>query len=310
MKEAKFKNYTSAQRKTITDELTDQRRLIRSELESLLNSHGGLLKQYCESLGMSCSHLYLMSFAQHYGGVSPLLDFSFNLNKSLFFMVEGAEMPIAGADENSLDNFMSLYSSKYDEAKEKEYLRLNRETISGEFTDHNSVYKSAAVLSDTMLTLPVIAQLSLDAFVEGGVMRARAKGDTRTKQKLIEVVFQEIAVPYFDHIFNYDTLCSHEMPEIQPFLIPNKPLWLEINGESRQSRVMVSNLNIVAQEGCFVYYDRDLNPLEYQLRCADIHKSLIPYIKKNYLQDYPREVMYPDPNLIACQSLFNALVDN
>lgn len=309
VKEAKFKNFTSAQRKSITEEISDQRRLIMSEIESLRKTHGGLLKQYCESMGMSCSDLYLMSFAQHYGGVSPLLDFSFNLDKALFFMLDEASVKEGGADKGSLDNYMSLYSTRYDEELEKQLIKMSEDAAANKFRDSKISTEAAKILSQTMFSLPVLAQMSVTSFIAGTINRVAESGVDEKKKMYAKIISEELAVPYFDNVFSYSTLCSYELPEIQPILIHNKPIWIKVNGETRKSGVMVSNLNIVAQEGCFVYYDKDLKPLEYQIQCADIHKSLIPYVKKTYLQNYTRETMFPDSNLIANQSLFNALAD-
>lgn len=306
VKEARYKNYTSAQRKVIIEELPNQRQLIQSELDKLRKSHGELLKEYCSSLGMTCSDLYLLSFAQHYGGVSPLLDFSFNLDKALFFMLDEASAKEGGAKKGSLDNYMSLYSSRYDVELEKQLIKMAEETVANKFKNSKISTEATKILSKTMFSLPILAQMGVTSFLEGMVNRVTESGFSEKKRKYAEIISEELAVPYFDNVFSYATLCSQELPEIQPILIPNKPLWVNVNGESKKSGVMISNLNIVAQEGCFVYYDKDLNPLEYQINCADIHKSLIPYIRLNYLSDLTKDKIYPDPNAIAQSSLFCA----
>ena len=70
-----------------------------------------------------------------------------------------------------------------------------------------------------------------------------------------------------------------------PIIIENKPYVLNHNDKRRSfsSNIIVSNFNIVAQEGCLLYYNED-EPLEKNLCCVDVHKSLLSYIKNHILK--------------------------
>lgn len=76
-----------------------------------------------------------------------------------------------------------------------------------------------------------------------------------------------------------------------------------------------SNPNIIAQKGCFLLNTHEKQPLEKKfleekegkllknaaLSCLDIHKSLAPYIREEYLKSegITKESIYPDFNAIA-----------
>ncbi|WP_289198938.1 FRG domain-containing protein [Bacteroides acidifaciens] len=65
-----------------------------------------------------------------------------------------------------------------------------------------------------------------------------------------------------------------------------------------------SNLNITAQEGCFLLYNREDIPLEEHLDnrmvwCLDIHKSLADYVRANYLSGITHDTLFPNITQMA-----------
>ena len=78
MSESKYKNYTSAQRHNIMADYEDLPFQTQTmlELDELRKSNDKLLERHCKNLRMPCTDLYLLSFAQHYGGIAPMLDFT------------------------------------------------------------------------------------------------------------------------------------------------------------------------------------------------------------------------------------------
>ncbi|MCH5263697.1 MAG: FRG domain-containing protein [Lachnospiraceae bacterium] len=71
-----------------------------------------------------------------------------------------------------------------------------------------------------------------------------------------------------------------------------------------------SNLNITAQEGCFLLYNREDIPLEEYLGnsmvwCLDIHKSLADYVRTNYLSGITQETLFPNITQMAQQAYAN-----
>lgn len=68
-----------------------------------------------------------------------------------------------------------------------------------------------------------------------------------------------------------------------------------------------SNLNIIAQEGCFLLYNNQDIPLEEYwnnsiVGCLDIHKSLVDSVRKNYLSGITHDTVFPDVTRLAQQA--------
>lgn len=122
IKEAKYKNYTSAQRLFITHDLHIHNvsviDLVKEQVKSLRIVRGGLLNSYYSSLlYFEPSDLLLLSYAQHQKkGIAPLLDFTLDRRVALFFMSDGCDFSSCGSSamDNdsaslSIENYSSLY---------------------------------------------------------------------------------------------------------------------------------------------------------------------------------------------------------
>ena len=110
--EAKFKIYTSAQRKYIEKDIEqtgmDVESFIASELERIKIANNGVLSGYFSSLNIDNSDLLYLSFLQHYGGFSPLLDVTTDFDTALFFMLDRATDSDV-FDEYQIESYASLY---------------------------------------------------------------------------------------------------------------------------------------------------------------------------------------------------------
>lgn len=259
VKEAKYKNFTSSQRKYFITDRTDMtpQEFVALELESLTASYGGLLKKYCDLQGLPCSDLFLLSFAQHYGGISPLLDFTSQIDKALYFMMVDAEQNPAGCDRDSLDNYMSLYLFP------KENILSIEEMI-----------KTSSAVFEPFKSLPY------------------------------DQLFNELTKSCLS-IFSH-AVFTHSWRS-RFVLIENKQYVVKIGEQLFGVPLIISNLNIVAQDGCFVYSDKDDKPMEKGLGCLDIHKSLIPYIAQKYLipKGITTQTMFPQEEEIVNAAIFN-----
>lgn len=81
----------------------------------------------------------------------------------------------------------------------------------------------------------------------------------------------------------------------------------QINVDSPK-KCSFANLNLVAQDGRFLFYSDGTNPLEENISCVDIHKSLAPYIKKTLEEKgITKESIYPQEETIAKMALQRAL---
>lgn len=298
--EAYYKNFSSVQRMAFINEIEDPHKLLTKEISQLRCSNEHLHEKFCNSLDVSCSDMYLMSFAQHYGGISPLIDFSYSLDKALYFMIDDVKYPSQGASTGSFENYMSLYSLIYDEGLENDLFTLIEQYKNTDFCDEKYIANASAILKQTIMSSKLVNKLSPLAFVNGAFWNL----DIPLKMTLEEKEKKRIS---FGDIDSYEGGILYIISELQPLLICNDIKSFEICGHKGTLGTLICNLNEVAQESCFIYHDKKFEPLEHQLRCTDIHKSLAPYIKKKYLTNYTCEDIYPNPKDMVAQSLFDAL---
>lgn len=266
--DAKYKNFTSAQRKYMVNDFhtksTNIMDLIQKQIESVRREHKNLLGKYYKSLNIQPNDFLYLGIAQHYGGISPLLDFTTDLKTALFFTTDGAIFPSQGIDD--IGNYSSLY---YIPISELESLNV----LLNEVTKKVS-RRIEALIGDDIL-------------------------DLRKNDDIIELLAD------FDH---FKTTYG-----ISPLFIPNNRTTysIKIKGQNKMLNGVfsISNLSIVAQKGCFVFYmpavKNSLQPFETPLYCIDIHKSLIPYI--NEYTRLKRSDIYPDEYELVKDSCNKAL---
>lgn len=266
--EAKYKNYTSAQREYIVRDLESVGvkldNLIQKQIDSIRDGNKRLIKKYYESLGMSQNDLLYLSIAQHYGGISPLLDFSEDVKIALFFMTENVLLPTAGDDD--INNYSSIYIYRHTTQKCVNYMDLIEDA-------KQQIQKRL----DTIKT------------------KTAKMGEIQDLDPVKELA-------------DFNLLKRINVP----MLIPNekRKVKLYFGKNTAEGTLSISNLNIVAQKGCFLFhYDENepLRPLEKGIECVDIHKSLMPYIKKETLKRTTIESIYPKEFDIVRNSLQEAL---
>lgn len=288
--ESKYKNYTSAQRHAIMTDYEDlpYQTLIMLELDELRKSNNRLLERYCKNLRIPCTDLYLLSFAQHYGGIAPLLDFTKDYDTALFFMTDGASFSPGGVGDeccNDISNYCSFYYIENDEiSRTSDYLHAYDDGIE-----------------------------SLD----------EAKGKGIKVPKVIDVhsvidylLSQGIINNNLEAILSYSHLCNFvftpafiQEGRMIPLLIENIPISIEDNGKTSSYFLTITNLNIESQHGCFLLHTHYDYPLERELGCVDIHKSLIPFIEQKILEPkgINKQSIYPKEEAIVKNSFYKSL---
>ena len=229
--EAKYKIYTSAQRKYITNDLRLSGKtvedIIDDELSQVKSFNNNLLKNYFELLNVDDFDPLYLSFLQHYSGISPLIDFTVNINIALYFMQDSCCFAKAGSED--IDNYTSLY-----------YMLDESESTSAQTYDVRKIRQITSFSSMRKETEPII---------------------------------------FGSQKYNFGKI-----------------------------RLCLANLNLIAQEGRFVFYCNDIKPLEENIYCVDIHKSLAPYIKKKLDEKgITKDSIYPQEEIIAKKALQRAL---
>lgn len=108
---SRYKLFTTGQRFWITNEL-DKR--IDSYSEFIINvikltkeENGESVSRFFQRLMDKNDDLAILSYIQHYGGPTPLLDFTRNIDVALYFATHSSETIHCSNDE--IDNYFSIY---------------------------------------------------------------------------------------------------------------------------------------------------------------------------------------------------------
>ena len=105
--EAKYQNFTSAQRLWLKNECRAGCPFDMMIDNALCHiKQNNILKEYLLSLNVVPNDLYYLTFLQHFGAPTPMLDFSHDLNMGLFFAFDYCDTT---NPDNEIENYVSLY---------------------------------------------------------------------------------------------------------------------------------------------------------------------------------------------------------
>lgn len=107
--DAKFKLYSSFQRLWLQRGLSEIGLDYKERISSMIEhckKNDCLLYKYFQRLGVIVNDWLILSFLQHYGAASPLLDFSKRYDIALFFACDNVKYIMS---DNEIDNYISIY---------------------------------------------------------------------------------------------------------------------------------------------------------------------------------------------------------
>lgn len=108
--EAKYKLYNSAQRKWIENDLSGRglsyHETIQKIIDTALNTQNGLLRKFYSAFEQPVNDILILGFLQHYKAPTPLLDFTYSFENSLFFAKDELKYHKSG---HEIDNYISVY---------------------------------------------------------------------------------------------------------------------------------------------------------------------------------------------------------
>lgn len=112
VREAKYRLYSSFQRLWLTNELNKSYNSHQDVISKMISECANpktILYKYYKRLGVICNDWLILSFLQHYGAATPLLDFSQDPKVALFFAcLDCTFVP----SNKEIDNYISIYYYK------------------------------------------------------------------------------------------------------------------------------------------------------------------------------------------------------
>jgi len=275
--EAKYKLYNSFQRAWIINEIFKIKsfnitefkiyhQYINKMIDNLRKFDNNLLENYYKLLGSEfVTDIGLLSFLQHYGSPTPLIDWTYNFKKALFFSIRNLQHN----ESNDIDNYFSIYY--IDKSKNKT-----------ELINYAEIYKNS---QEQLANIKKIFPHADSQEVDDNTNYVR-----------------------------YNSLKGHSLFYISDF--EN----IDLN------KIMINtNLNIISQEGLFLFNNNPILPLEnifkgienvedgdtfhlHKIVCYDIHKNLSSELKR-YLkkEEVIKSRLFPQEENIAnnvYQSIF------
>jgi hypothetical protein len=288
--QAKFKLYNSLQRCILPqkDRFAKPYRSVWSELiQCAAGAQEGLLPKYFERQGMQhMTDLAWLSYLQHYGCPTPLLDWTLNFCKALYFALDGA-------DDLSFSDDIACYVSVY-------AIHDALANLLSPKAELNNVFERIAEQSkfDASLSPPALDKVLGELFGEEMVASAQDMVRKRRRARFFH--------DRLHRLLDADLLATMPAAFISD-RDPYNELVLRVE----------NNLNIVAQDGAFFFNSHPFAPLEWVFEkhiapsspagdhdncySLNIHKSLKPAVLAR-LQDlgYSRAAVYPDSRHI-CQ---------
>jgi len=115
---SRYKLYNTAQRFWITDSsqsLKDSKKyhqFIISSIKTARDINRETIKKYFSNFGFEDDDFAILSFIQHYGGYTPLLDLTHSFEVALFFACSKVKLiytNVEESSENDLDSYVSIY---------------------------------------------------------------------------------------------------------------------------------------------------------------------------------------------------------
>ena len=120
LSESKYRGYTSVQRSWITNDITCQRIRNNFTIDNFndyvfklpeLVKNDDAIHRYFDAQGIELNDALLFALLQHYGYPSPFLDFTYDLDTTLFFSIpNGGNLPLPPfTPNNTIDDYFSVY---------------------------------------------------------------------------------------------------------------------------------------------------------------------------------------------------------
>lgn len=260
--EAKFHIYTSAQRFWLTDNLNSQS-TFTCFIDVLLNKlkSDNTIIEYLNSTDVAYNDVLGLAMLQHFGAPSTFIDFSLDLNCALFFAFDGMKK---GNSYNEIDDYVSIYV-------------VNRKSLEHSFLPNLTEMYAHGMETGTKMIEDLIAE------------DPNIRVDFSLIQNIDEFICWYNPKNHEGGLSSFNILCYVGNPLVEKSFSTYKD----------NQKFYWSNINLIAQKGCFILNTHESQPLEefmaskgYKILCINIHKTLSEYIKDKI--KLSSDDIYPD----------------
>lgn len=317
--EAKWKIFSSCQRAFLSGKVfgVNQSSFIEREINHLEDS---VLSDYYKKLGIPPTVFLYLSFLQHYGAPTTLIDFTAGYKTALWMAASNIQYPNIG--EEDIDGYFSLYWIDKDTQNEiSEVLDLyKRQYISTVKDTKEPVSSENGGGGDKLRQTRKDKIKLLDDAYE--ILRwDNGQNDSCLAKKRLGFIRTSNTNGKYDKRYSLEQIEKEYKDAIKSLRKSKTMSSAAIKALENivsylfNDVIKIANLNLVAQESCFIHYlPEDYHtPLEEnpdlmgKIHCVDIHKSLAPFIlKKLENRKVTHSTLFPDTYALAQDAFRNA----
>jgi len=281
MSNAKYKLYNSAQRQWLNIEMQHlgltYLDFIKREIKNANRWQNNLLEKFFKAFGQPAFDISILSFLQHYGAPTPLLDWTYNFENALFFATDGLKY---ADSNNAIENYFSVYviDTRWNELMNYlEFIQSSLNQIDDILEKHTKVNADKVIGNIEELNYQNLHDINL-AYIPG--------------YKKTGFAFNLRNRPSFNLVWNQQNLN----------IINQKGLFIFNSSEDKPLEFFFKDRGVVV-EG---------SPYQIpKIQCYNIHKSLYEYVKlkltKGKRIPINKEFIYPQEETIANKSFLHYL---